>query len=146
MVGHKIYVALWPVADLHKVSDTRRVHVMTMRGESMEIKAVDGQLSLSSLFKPVAFGYAIGMGVIFIPMFLLMIPIMMFSPGVEDQSGQLVTGSLPIFLMMVPMIIMVPVILAMQGVMIGGAIIMGLAIYRTRRPIPVVVQKNSSQN
>lgn len=38
----------------------------------MEIKTVDGKLSLASLFGPVAVGYGIGAGVIFVPMFLLM--------------------------------------------------------------------------
>jgi hypothetical protein len=105
---------------------------------AVEIKAVDGNVSLSSLYKPIALGYAIGMGVIFIPMFLLMLPMFVFSPGVQDQSGHLVTGPGPILAMMAPMIVMIPIILAMQGLMIGGAILLGLAIYRTRRPIRIV--------
>lgn len=106
----------------------------------MEIKVIDGKLSLGSLFKPIAFGYAIGMGVIFIPFFLLMLPMFLFSPGVVDQSGQMVTGPGPILAMMAPMFIMIPIILAMQGVMIGGAILLGLVIYRTRWPVRVVVE------
>jgi hypothetical protein len=105
---------------------------------AVEIKAVDGNVSLSSLYKPIAFGYAIGMGVIFIPMFVLMLPILVFSPGVQDQGGHLVTGAGPILAMMAPMIVMVPIILALQGLLIGGAIVLGLAIYRTRRPIRVI--------
>jgi|GEM_PF-681226 len=106
----------------------------------MEIKTVDGNLSLGSLFKPIAVGYAIGMGVIFIPMFLLMLPMFVFSPGVQGQDGQLVTGAGPILAMMMPMFVMIPIILAVQGLIIGGAILLGLSIYRTRRPIRVILE------
>jgi len=112
----------------------------------MEIKAINGKLSLGSMFKPIAFGYAIGMGVIFIPFFLLMLPMFLFSPGVVDQGGQLVTGPGPILMMIAPMFIMIPIILAMQGVMIGGAILLGLAIYRSRWPLRVVVEGDTPTN
>ena len=104
----------------------------------MEIKARDGYVSLGSLYKPIAVGYVIGMGVVFLPMFLLMLPMLVFSPGVQDQSGQLVTGPGPILAMIAPMIVMIPLILALQGLLIGGAILLGLAIYRTRHPIRIV--------
>ena len=109
----------------------------------MEIKAVDGNLSLGSLYRPIALGYAIGMGVIFIPLFLLMLPILVFSPGVQDQSGHLVTGPGPILAMMAPMLVMIPIILVLQGLIIGGVILLGLAIYRARRPIRVVSDGNT---
>lgn len=93
----------------------------------MEIKGIDGKLSLASLFGPVAVGYGIGAGVIFIPMFLLMGLLSLFVPSGVDQSGQTVSASA----MFLPMIIMVPFILAMQAVMFGGLIMLGLSIYRT---------------
>ncbi len=108
----------------------------------MEIKAVDGNLSLGSLFKPVAVGYAIGMGVFMLPMLLLMIPIFIFSPGVETQSGELVTGPISILVMLLPMFVMFPIILVLQGFLIGGAVIFGLYVYRTRKPISVAVLGN----
>jgi hypothetical protein len=93
----------------------------------MEIKAVDGKLSLGSLFGPIAVGYGIGAGVIFIPMFLLIGVLSLFAPAGVDQSGQTVSASA----MFLPVIIMVPFILAMQAMMIGGLIMLGLSIYRT---------------
>jgi hypothetical protein len=92
----------------------------------MDIKVVDGKLSIGSLFVPVAAGYAIGAGAIFLPMFLLMGLIIAFSPGVVDQDGQAVSGAA----MALPMIIMVPFIVVMQGVMFGGLVLLGLVIYR----------------
>ncbi|MEQ1708077.1 MAG: hypothetical protein ABL864_07085 [Terricaulis sp.] len=92
----------------------------------MEIKAVDGKLSLGSLFGPVVVGYGVGAGVIFVPMFVLMSLLFLFSPGVVDQSGQIVSGAS----VALPMLIMVPFILVMQGVMFGGLVLLGLAIYR----------------
>ncbi len=91
----------------------------------MEIKVVDGKLSITSLFAPVAVGYAVGAGVIFLPVFLLFGIVGSFMPAI-DQSGQSVSGA-AIFL---PMIIMVPFMLLMQSVMFGGLIMLGLAIYR----------------
>jgi hypothetical protein len=92
----------------------------------MEIKAVDGQLSLASMFGPVAVGYAIGAGVIFVPMFLLMGLLFSFAPAGVDQNGQPFSPAM----MVLPMVIMVPFIVAMQGVMMGGLVMLGLAIYR----------------
>lgn len=92
----------------------------------MEIKAVDGKLSLGSLFGPIAVGYGVGAGVIFIPMFLLIGLLSFFAPTAVDQSGQSISPSA----VMLPMIIMVPFILAMQAVMFGGLVLLGLAIYR----------------
>lgn len=77
----------------------------------MEIKAVDGKLSVTSLFWPVAVGYGIGAGVFLVPMFLLVGLLMSFVPAGVDQNGQ----SLDPAMMVVPMVIMVPFIVAMLG-------------------------------
>lgn len=100
----------------------------------MEIKAVDGKLSLGSLFAPIAVGYGVGAGVIFIPMFLLIGLLSLFGPAGVDQSGQPVNTSA----MMLPMVVMVPFILAMQAVMFGGLVLLGLAIYRTWGTLRVI--------
>lgn len=92
----------------------------------MNIKVVDGKLSIGSLFVPVVAGYAIGAGAIFLPMALLTGLLIALSPGVVDQNGQAVSGAA----MGLPMIIMVPVIVVIQGVMIGGLVLLGLVIYR----------------
>ncbi|MEZ6022680.1 MAG: hypothetical protein R3C16_04535 [Hyphomonadaceae bacterium] len=93
----------------------------------MKIKVVDGTVSIGSLFAPVAVGYGIGAGVIFVPMFLLMGVIFALSPGTVDQNGEPVSG----VAMALPMIVMLPLVLAMQAVMFGGLSVLGLAIYRT---------------
>jgi hypothetical protein len=93
----------------------------------MEIKVVDGKLSLASMFGPVAVGYVIGAGVIVVPMFLMMGLLFSLGPAVVDQDGQPVSlGTI-----VLPMVLMVPFIVAMQGVMIGGLVMLGLAIYRS---------------
>lgn len=92
----------------------------------MEIKVVDGKLSLASMFGPVAVGYAIGALVIFLPMFLLMALLFSFAPVGVDQNGQSLSPAITVL----PMVIMVPFIVAMQGVMMGGLVMLGLAIYR----------------
>ncbi len=91
----------------------------------MELKAVDGKLSLGSLFGPVAVGYGIGAGVIFVPMMLLMGIVFANVPAV-DQSGQPVNAAMIIL----PMVVMIPIIVVMQGVMMSGLVLLVLAIYR----------------
>ncbi len=105
----------------------------------MEIKSVNGKLSVGSLFGPVAVGYAIGAGVIFLPMFLLMGILFSFSPGFVDQSGQNVSAAM----FVLPMIIMVPFIVVMQGVLMGGLVLLGLAIYRKWGTLHVVAVRET---
>ena len=108
----------------------------------MEIKGVDGKLSIGSLFGPVAVGYAVGAGVIFIPLFLLMGLLFAFSPQVVDQNGQSVSGAA----MALPMIIMVPFIVVMQGAMFGGIVLFGLAIYRKWGTLRVTCVREIPEN
>lgn len=108
----------------------------------MEIKAIDGKLSLASLFGPVAVGYGIGAGVIFIPMVLLMALLFSFAPAGVDQNGQTVSPAV----MVLPMIIMVPFIVVMQGVMMGGLVMLGLAIYRKWGTLRVISVRETPEN
>jgi hypothetical protein len=108
----------------------------------MEIKAVDGKLSLGSLFGPIAVGYGIGAGVIFIPMFLLMGLLFSFAPAGVDQNGQTVSGAA----MVLPMIIMVPFIVAMQGVMFAGLVMFGLAIFRNWGTLRVISVRETPED
>ncbi len=106
----------------------------------MEIKAVNGKLSLGSLFGPVAIGYGIGAGVFFIPMFLLM-GALSFLPGVSD-AGLPVNGAM----MILSMVVMVPFIVVMQGVMFGGLVMLGLAIYRVWGTLRVTSVRETPDN
>jgi hypothetical protein len=106
----------------------------------MEIKTIDGKLSVTSLFWPVAVGYGIGAGVFFVPMFLLMGLLMSFAPAGVDQNGQSFNPAM-VFL---PMVIMVPFIVAMQGVMMGGLVMLGLTIYRKWGTLRVTAVRETS--
>ena len=105
----------------------------------MEIKAVDGKLSVTSLFWPVAVGYGIGAGVFFVPMFLLAGLLVSFAPAGVDQNGQSFSPAI----MVLPMVIMVPFIVAMQGVMMGGLVMLGLAIYRKWGTLRVIAVRET---
>ncbi|MEM6414901.1 MAG: hypothetical protein AAF720_09645 [Pseudomonadota bacterium] len=110
----------------------------------MQVKVKNGTLVLRSLITPLAIGYFIGWGILVLPMLLLMLPIMMFSPGVEGQDGQLVTGPIEILMMVAPMFLMMPIILLFQGFMLGSFIVLGLWLYRNKREIIVVETKDST--
>lgn len=108
----------------------------------MEIKAVEGKLSLASMFGPVAVGYAIGAGVIFVPMFLLTGLLFSFAPAGVDQNGQPFSPAT----MILPMVVMVPFIVALQGVMIGGLVTLGLAIYRRWGKLRVIAVRETPES
>jgi hypothetical protein len=111
----------------------------------MRIVSVDGTLSLNSLFLPVAIGYAIGFGVLVIPMMFILIPIILYSPSIQDQNGELITGAGPILAEIAPMFLAILAILPLQGVLFAGIIVLGLRIHRMRWPIRVVPEKNLEQ-
>jgi hypothetical protein len=98
-------------------------------GADMKLQSVDGNLSSGNFFKPVAIGYVIGMGVFFLPIILMTIPMMILMPGVEGESQSMS--------MALSGLIMVPFILILQSVMFGGLVVLGLSIYRLRWPIRI---------
>lgn len=102
----------------------------------MIIKSVNGQLSSTSFFKPVAIGYVLGAAVFFLPMLLLMALIGVVTV-VTGNTGGAETGEVNPLPHLMLGFVMVPLILVMQSVMFGGMVVLGLSIYRLKRPIQV---------
>jgi hypothetical protein len=91
----------------------------------MELRTTDGQLKAGAAFRLVATGYIIGGSVIFGPLFLLAT----LTIGVQ-RPAMLLGGLLQLLLL--------PVVLGIQSLLLGGVIVLGLWLYRKRRPILVV--------
>lgn len=109
----------------------------------MELRTVGGQLKLASVFKLVATGYGIGAGVIFIPLFGLVILTGLASGAPMKVNGEVVEGGARLAFALIPLV-MVPFIVAMQAVMFGGLIFLGLWLYQKRRPLHVVAEDGAS--
>jgi hypothetical protein len=97
----------------------------------MELRTVGGRLQLGGTFKLVAIGYLIGMGVIFVPFFLLIVL-------VAALAGATGSADASLGFVLLLQVVMLPIILVMQAAMIGGAVILGLWLYQLRRSIRVV--------
>jgi hypothetical protein len=103
----------------------------------VELRTKDGQLELGGAFKLMATGYFLGAAVIFLPLFALVSVISLAAGGPSAVNGQPAEAGGVILFAILPLI-MVPVILAMQAVMLGGLAVLGLWLYRKRKPIRVV--------
>lgn len=105
----------------------------------MELRTVGGQLKLDGVFKLVATGYAIGAGVIFIPLFALVTLLSFASRAPMKVNGQVVEGGAAHAFALVPLVL-VPLVVAMQSVMFGGVIVFGLWLYQKRKPLRVIAE------
>lgn len=105
----------------------------------MELRTVGGRLKLDSVFKLVATGYAIGAGVLFVPMFALITLISLASGAPMKVNGEVVEGAAAQAFALMPLV-MVPFVVAMQALMFGGLIVFGLWLYQKRRPLRVVAE------
>lgn len=103
----------------------------------MELRTVGGRLKLDGVFKLVATGYAIGAGVILVPMFALVTLVSFASSAPMKVNGQVVEGGAAQAFVILPLV-MVPIIVAMQAATFGGLTVFGLWLYQKRRPLRVV--------
>jgi hypothetical protein len=107
----------------------------------MELRTVGGRLKFGGVFRLVATGYAIGAGVIFLPMFALMTLISLPTGAATKVNGEVVNGVAGQALLFLPFL-MAPFIVAMQALMVGAFIVFGLWLYQKRRPLRVVAEED----
>lgn len=105
----------------------------------MNLKIRDGQLTLGSVFKVVAVGWACVGGVFCGGIFLLLAVIAAVT-GQMTVNGELVQGRGAALGALAPAIVFLPVAIALQGVIFGAFITVGAALYRLRRPLSVTVE------
>lgn len=102
----------------------------------MNLKIRDGQLTLGSVFRLAAVGWAVCGLIIFGGIFLLLL-LIGIAGGAMLVNGETINGRGAVLMAMLPMIVILPVILALQAVMFGGMITGGAALYRLWRPLSV---------
>ncbi len=105
----------------------------------MELRTVGGRLKLGSAFRMVATGYLVGAGAIFVPLFGLVSVTLLATGAPAAMNGEVVEGGARVVTILMPFVLL-PLILAGQSLIFGGVIVLGLALYRTRRPIRVTAE------
>lgn len=105
----------------------------------MNLKIRDGQLTLGSVFKVVAVGWAC-FGGVFLGGIFLLLAIIAAVTGQMAVNGEMVHGRGAALAAMAPMIVLLPLIIAIQGVIFGAFITIGAALYRLRRPLSVTTE------
>ncbi len=98
----------------------------------MKLIVRNGKVAPVSFFKFVFVGHAIGLTMVFLPMFLLVGIISVFVPA-ETTSGETVS------FIFAPLL--VPLIALMQGLMIGGTVTLGLWLYTRKKQIIIEEEK-----
>jgi len=102
----------------------------------MQLRTVDGKLTLGSVYKIVVWGWLLGWSVFMVPIFLIIIIGAMLT-GEMSVNGEMVHGSGPVLLQLLPFIIVLPIIIVMHAFMFGGLLTFGVWIYRHWRPLNV---------
>ena len=105
----------------------------------MQLRTVDGKLTLGSVYKIVVWGWAIGWGVIFIP-FILIFAIGATLSGKISWNGEMIYGSGEVFMHVLPFLLLPLVAIVFHAFTFGGLIALGVLIYRRFRPLPVVAE------
>ena len=95
----------------------------------MQLRTVDGRLTLGSVYKIIVWGWLIGWGVFFIPIMLLIV-VGGTIAGQMSVNGEMVYGHGVVFMQMLPLLVLAPIIIVMHAFMFGGLITLGVWIYR----------------
>lgn len=111
----------------------------------MELKTRNGKLYLGSAYRLIVTGWMIGFGVVVGGMFLLIMLLTLLFGGTTTVNGEVVEGTGPLLAALGMGLIMVPVIIIAHAFMFGGIILLGLLIYRSRKPIRVVSDDDPRQ-
>lgn len=105
----------------------------------MQLRTVDGKLTLGSVYKLIVWGWLIGWSIFFIPIMLLIV-VGGTLAGQMSVNGEMVYGHGTVFMHMAPMLILAPLIIVMHAFMFGGLITLGVLIYRKWRPLTVTAE------
>jgi len=102
----------------------------------MQLRTVNGELTLGSVYKLIVWGWLIGWGIFFIPIMLLIV-IGATIAGEMSVNGEMIYGHGLVLLHVLPFLVLIPIIIVMHAFMFGGLLTLGVSIYRRFRPLTV---------
>jgi hypothetical protein len=105
----------------------------------MQLRTVDGKLSLGSVYKIVVWGWLIGWSIFLIPIFFL-IAIGTLISGQMSWNGETIYGRGAIFMRLLPFVFLPPIVIILHAFIFGGVITLGVLIYRRFRPLTVAAE------
>jgi hypothetical protein len=91
----------------------------------MQLRTVDGKLTLGSVYKVIVWGWVLGMSAFMIPIALI-IAIDATISGQMSFNGEMIYGSGPVFMHVLPLIVMAPIIIVFHAFTFGGLITFGV--------------------
>ena len=105
----------------------------------MQLRTVDGKLTLGSVYKVIVWGWLVSWGIIFIPVFYIFTIFSIIS-GQVTFNGEMINGHAAVFAHLWPFLLLPPIVVVMHAFMFGGFITFGVWIYRHWRPLTVTAE------
>lgn len=106
----------------------------------MQLKSVDGKLTLGSAYKLFVISWIFGCHILF-GAFAAIFTLIALASEQATINGVIVEGTGPILTAMIPVLLLFPVVIIIQSFIAGGMLVLGLAVYRLWRPIKITDQK-----
>lgn len=102
----------------------------------MQLRTVDGRLTLGSAFRLFFWGHLLGFSSFFVPITLLIV-VSGALAGKMSINGEVIYGVDAVLAHTLRLVAVLPMIIVGQALMFGGLAALGLLIYRLFRPLNV---------
>jgi len=103
----------------------------------MQLKTVDGQLTLGSAFKLIVIGWLISFTLLFGAIFVA-VAISSVVSGEIVVNGELVRGRGAVLAAIAPFVLVIPIVVPLHALVFGGLMTAGLWLYRLHKPLRVI--------
>ncbi|MEM6626696.1 MAG: hypothetical protein AAF719_08340 [Pseudomonadota bacterium] len=110
----------------------------------MKLRTKGGQLTLGSTYKLIVWGWVLSWGAFFGLILSLLLVITLIT-GEMAVNGEIVSGRVEALIAMAPIVVLFPIIITLHAFMFGGFITLGLWLYRFKRPIEVVPERDVTE-
>lgn len=111
----------------------------------MQLKSINGKLTLGSAYKLFVISWIAGIGTIFTG-FAGLIAVVSIIGGEATINGVVVEGAGPVAAQILPILILFPVIIFFQSFIFGGLLLLGVVIYRLWRPVRITDYQPAVKN
>jgi hypothetical protein len=103
----------------------------------VELKVVDGQLTLGSVYRLIVVGW-ICSWTAFMGVVLLLLVLITLVTGEMAVNGHTVHGRIAVLARLAPMLVAAPIVIVLQGFLFGAFLTGGVWLYRLRRRLEIV--------
>ncbi|SDM43598.1 hypothetical protein [Maricaulis salignorans] len=111
----------------------------------MQLKSINGKLTLGSAYKLFVVSWYIGWTSIFVIIGGIGLLAMLVS-GQATINGEVVEGAGPVAAQLLPMLALFPIIIIFHAFVFSGLLLLGLIIYRIWRPVQITDYQPAVKN